>query len=114
MFFLVKLAKSGQKVVVPMKWVQNLDLAKLLNVGVTYFKKKKKNIKVVYISDDIYDEPDFTLNILDSMENQKPALYKAFIVKCFRKYFLFEYKPKILIECGYLTRYVRYFFRYVR
>lgn len=85
MFFLISLKVSGQKKIVPMKWVNNLNLPNLLNSGVALYKKKEH---LVYISHDINDEPDFTLEIFDSIENEQPALYKAFILKCFGKFFL--------------------------
>lgn len=84
MFFLVVL-KSGQTQIVPMKWVKNLSLSDLLNRGVTFYKKREH---LVYISKNIDEEPDFTLNVFESMENTKPALYKSFIVKCFGKFCL--------------------------
>lgn len=67
-----------------MKWVKDLDLPKLLNDGVVTYKKK---LHLVYISHDINEEPDFTLNISDSIENGQPTLYKASILKCFGKFF---------------------------
>lgn len=87
MFFLISLKPSGQKRIVPMKWVKDLDLPKLLNYGVITYKKK---VHLVYISKDINDEPDFTLNILDSIENLQPALYKASILKCYGKFFIYK------------------------
>lgn len=84
MFFLISLKSSGQKKIVPLKWVNNLNLADLLNYGVTAYKKKEH---LVYISSDVNDEPDFTLEIFDAIENEQPALYRAFVIKCFGKYF---------------------------
>lgn len=83
MFFLIKL-KSGQKKIAPMKWVKHLSLSDLLNRGVTFYKKKQH---IVYISNNINDEPDFTLMVSESIANQKPGLYEGFIVKCFGKFF---------------------------
>lgn len=73
---------SGQKTIVPMKWVKNINLPNLLNYGVTLYKKKQH---LVYVSPDINDEPDFALEIFNFIEN-KPALYEAFIVKCFGEF----------------------------
>lgn len=66
-----------------MKWVKNLDLPNLLNNGVITYKRR---VHLVYISQDINEEPDFTLNIFDSIKNGQPALYKAVILKCFGKF----------------------------
>lgn len=98
MFFLVKVVASGQKKIVPIKWVKNVDLAKLLNFGVTYYKKLKKNIKLVYISHDINEEPDFTLDISASINNRQPALYKASIIHCFCKFFQIQCALSIIIQ----------------
>lgn len=82
MFFLISLKVSGQKKIVPIKWVNNINLSDLLNYGVTFYKKKEH---LVYISGNINDEPDFTLEVRDSIENHQPALCKAFVLKCFGK-----------------------------
>lgn len=63
-----------------MKWAKNLDLPKLLNDGVQTYRKK---VHLVYISQDINEEPDFTLCIFDSIQKGKPALYAASITRCF-------------------------------
>lgn len=84
MFFLISLKSSGQKRIIPMKWVKDLNLPALLNNGVIVYKKK---VHLVYISRDINEEPDFTLNIFDSIETG-PALYKASILKCFGKFLI--------------------------
>lgn len=68
-----------------MKWVKDLDLPTLLNDGIIIYNKK---LHLVYISRDINEEPDFTLNIFDSIENEQPALYKESILKCFGKFFI--------------------------
>lgn len=83
MFFLIQL-KSGQKNIVPIKWIKQLNFCDLLNRGVTFFKKREYS---VYISNDINDEPDFTLEVCDSIENKNPALYKGFIKICFGNFF---------------------------
>lgn len=82
MFFLISLKRSGQKKIVPIKWVKNVNLPNLLNYGVTFYKKKEH---LVFISDNINDEPDFTLAVCDSIGNKQPALCKAFVLKCFGK-----------------------------
>lgn len=82
MFFLISLKRSGQKKIVPIKWVKNVNLPNLLNYGVTFYKKKEH---LVFISDNINDEPDFTLAVCDSIGNNQPALCKAFVLKCFGK-----------------------------
>lgn len=80
MFFLILLKESAQKRIVPIKWVNNINLPTLLNYGVTFYKKKEH---LVFISSDINDEPDFTLEVVHSIQNNQPALYKAFVLKCF-------------------------------
>lgn len=84
MFFLISLKVSGEKKIVPIKWVNKINLPDLLNYSVTFYRKKNH---LVYISDDINDEPDFTLQIFDSIENKQPALYKAVALKCFGEFF---------------------------
>lgn len=92
MFFLISLKSSGQKKIVPIKWVRNLDLPTLLNDGVITYKRK---VHLVYISQDINEEPDFTLDIFDSIQNGQPALYKAFILKCFGKFYIHKIQTSI-------------------
>lgn len=67
-----------------MKWIKKLNLCDLLNRGVTFLKKREH---LVFISNDINDEPDFSLEVFDSIENKNPALYKGFIKKCFGNFF---------------------------
>lgn len=107
MFFLISLKTSGQKKIVPIKWVNNINLPILLNYGVTFYKKKEH---LVYISNDINDEPDFTLEVLDSIENNQPALYKSFVLKCFGEllYIKLDSGPKTKNKCEYsFHRFVR-------
>lgn len=70
-----------------MKWVKNINFPALLNYGVSFYKKKEH---LVFVSEDINNEPDFTLDIFDSIANNKPALYKAVILKCFGKYQMYK------------------------
>lgn len=95
MFLLISLKVSGQKKIVPMKWVNNLNLADLLNQGVILYKKKEH---LVYISCDVNDEPDFTLEIFDAIENGQPALYRAFVKKCFGKIFIYQFETNKIIN----------------
>lgn len=63
-----------------MKWVKGLNLSQLLNDGVIIHKKKQL---LVYISSNIAEEPDFSLEAFEALQHGKPGLYKAFILKCF-------------------------------
>lgn len=105
MFFLV-LLKSGEKKIVPMKWVSNLNLPFLLNRGVTFYKKKEH---LVFISSDINVEPDFTLQIFELFQNNQPALYTARVLKCSGE--CFSIKPN---EIELIKNHKFVFYRFVR
>lgn len=83
MYFLIKIQDSNEKVVVPLKWIKNLDMTTLFNYGVKYVKKK---IFTVFIYADQTVEPDFSLNTFAHLKIEWPACYKAKILKCCGKY----------------------------
>lgn len=83
MFFLVILKNSKEKVIVPVKWIQNLDTTKLFNYGIVYMKKKV--YKIYFSNKMLHDEPDFQTTILDRIDLSQPACYETKIVQCFGK-----------------------------
>lgn len=84
MFFLVSLKETQQKVLVPQKWILNLNLEieTLLNLGVKFIKNK---VFKIYISNIYGDEPDFHLQIMGILDKKRAACYEAFIIKTFGK-----------------------------
>lgn len=82
MFFLTFFRENKAKKLIPSKWVKNLNIAELLNYGVTYHKKK---LYTVFYSPLISDEPDFTLKEKPAMDEKRGASYKAYILKAFGK-----------------------------
>lgn len=82
MYFLVSLKESVQKVVVPQKWIKNLDLESILNYGIKCVKKKMYK---VYHSNNFDDEPDFHLNVSNLFNKNRPACYEALLINVFGK-----------------------------
>lgn len=84
MFFLTTIKESGEKAIVPQKWIHNLDTIKLLNYGIPYIKNI---LYIVYIPKPTSsDEPDFRSEILPRIDKSKSACYRANISKCFGKW----------------------------
>lgn len=81
MYFAVKLVSSEQKIV-PLKWIQNLDMAQVWNYGLNSIKKIKFK---VFVSENFSAEPNFQLNEQDQYDKKKPACYMAKIACCFGK-----------------------------
>lgn len=81
MFFLVRL-DSGEKKIIPSKWVRNFPeyFVKMLNYGIN--KVKKQSINIFY-SKNIGVEPDFTLDILTEFDPVRDACYRAKIITNF-------------------------------
>lgn len=89
MYFLVSLKETAQKVVIPQKWIFDLNLESLLNSGIKF---KRKKVYKVFISNADGEEPDFGLSVLVRLDLKRPACYQAYIIKafginCFFKYF---------------------------
>lgn len=84
MYFLVVLKDSKEKVVIPQKWISNLNLEIILNAGITFVRKAH----TVFISKNHEDEPDFNLAINHSLDINRPGCYHAIIVKAFGNYYL--------------------------
>lgn len=82
MYFIVKLKSSGQKQIIPMKWVQNLQIFRLLKYGVTY---EKRHTYKIFVSNEMADEPDFALEVLAQIDKKRNACYQAHICHVFGK-----------------------------
>lgn len=88
MYFIVKLTPSAEKKIVPVKWIQNLDIVHLWNNGIN---SVKRNVFKVFISENISEEPDFLLAVRElPYDDTRPACYNATIVKSCGKYFSSE------------------------
>lgn len=86
MYFVVKLKDSADKKVVPLKWIQHLNMAQLWNYGLTVLKRK---IFKVFISHNMSEEPDFQLAVQTFPYNgNRTACYMATVIASFCKYFL--------------------------
>lgn len=71
-----KIISTGQKRIIPIKWIQNLNseqFAVLLNHGA----HGHKSVYKVFYSPNICEEPDFCLNVMDICDNDRPACYLA-------------------------------------
>lgn len=55
LFAAVILKHSREKLVVPIKWVGNLDVLQIFNIGISHTKDH-----LVYFSKKLSEEPDFT------------------------------------------------------
>lgn len=102
MFFIVNLKTSNKEtIIVPMKWVQGLQIVKLLNYGRPIYRKSGV---LVYYSKDFDEEPNFKKIASKDFQPHEPACYHAGIVKAFRKIlfiiyiYLFLYRIIILIS----------------
>lgn len=83
MFFIVKLKWSNHAKIIPSKWVQSLQLEKLLTYGIAYEKRK---VQKVFISPaDLQAEPDFKLPVLNEYDRYHDACYLVHIVQLFGK-----------------------------
>lgn len=104
MYFIVKLNNSGGRKIVPFKWINSLQLCRLLKYGVAYESKK---VYTVFISPTSMDEePDFTLDILQQLDNTRNACYAAHIFSVFGKKSIKKYQRKwiyiVLSACVFL------------
>lgn len=81
MYFLVSIKQSHEKVILPIKWIKNLNLTKLLNKGLVFIKKH--NFKVFISLNCVNEEPDFQLAILEKIDFLRPACYISKVLKCF-------------------------------
>lgn len=81
MFFLVKILTSGEKVILPKKWVEGLSLTKFFNNGIAYFKNKE--FKVFVSLNPMDGEPEFQSIILAQIDRSRPSCYMAKVLKCF-------------------------------
>lgn len=84
MYFLVEIQGSKEKVRIPSKWIENLNLPKLFNYGVKYHRKI---IYKVFVCAEKSMEPDFKLDIQTELNLQRSACYLAKIIKGFGSYF---------------------------
>lgn len=82
MYFAIKLVFSDEKKIVPLKWIQNLDMAQLWNYGIDNMKKNRFK---VFISENTSAEPDFQFDVKNNYDKRRPACYIATIVSCFGK-----------------------------
>lgn len=80
MYFLVSIKGTGQKAIVPQKWISNLDIEVLLNYGVRFVAKNKLK---AFISNAFGSEPDFHLNTLNFLDLSRPACYNVYIIRSF-------------------------------
>lgn len=85
MYFRVEIQGSLEKVIIPLKWIKNMETIFLFNYGVSYMKKR---IFTVFIHADQSREPDFNLDVLTQLNLQRAACYEAKILKCCGKYFI--------------------------
>lgn len=94
MFFLVSLKVANKTtIVVPWKWIRQVDIIKLLNYGVLY---KKKTEVLVYFSKNMQEEPDFNCATLNTFDSHHTACYCASIIRGFGKYYILSVSFSIL------------------
>lgn len=80
MYFLVTLKDTGQKTIVPQKWISSLNVQLLLNYGVKFIAKK---LFKAFISNVFGDEPDFHLDVIAILNTKRPACYEVYIKRSF-------------------------------
>lgn len=85
MYFIVKLHTSDkEKIIVPLKWIRNLNLVCLLNYGMPIHRKK--SVVVYFMNSKPFDaEPDFQVNVQQNFDYNRAACYDATIIKGFGK-----------------------------
>lgn len=82
MFFVVKLKKSKNKILIPSKWIKDLKVVELLNYGIQYQKKK---VCTIFYSNNFDAEPDFKMPIIDVFDAKSSGCYEGSILKYFSK-----------------------------
>lgn len=84
MFFIVNISELKKKIIVPSKWIKdlNVDLVKIFNYGISYIKNKSF---IVFVSENFDDEPNFNLESTAVFNIRRPSCYKANLLKCFGK-----------------------------
>lgn len=83
LYFVAKLCKFKKIVVVPLKYIFKLDLAKSLNYRINRNQKH-----ILFWSTDLSKEPNFTLP-LDARFDENDACFYARFLKVFSKYTCF-------------------------
>lgn len=108
MYFLVSLnVLSKNKVVVPLKWIKNLKLSKLLNYGTKYHRQEEYQI---FFSKNTGIEPDFNLQKSFQFDESRDCCYGGRILKTFgnkrffklKKFQNFHEKLKYLSQFDYV------------
>lgn len=90
MFFLVQIKQSREILIIPSKWIRNVDLIKFLNYGPSYHK----NIYfVAFYSKNSYMEPNFDRRVLPQFDVKKDACYNVKLIKSFGNQILVIQKP---------------------
>lgn len=89
MFAVVTLEYSKVNLVLPIKWINQLNFSSHANFGINCAERH-----VVFFSRNAAKNADFTLPISNVFEREKDACYFARLNKYFRKYkiFLFDIK----------------------
>lgn len=105
MYFLVKLKGTGQKAIIPQKWILNLDVETLLNYGVKFLARK---LFKAFISNIFGDEPDFHLDMKIFLDWKRPACYQVYIIRSFGNKLLSNLFIFIFTQSNII------FYRYVR
>lgn len=85
MFFIVKLKNTGEKKIIPSKWIHHLNLYRLLKYGVVY--ERKHEYKIFISPNGPTIEPDFALDVLDIVDGNRDACYLASIHDVFSELF---------------------------
>lgn len=80
MHIVVCLEDSVENVVIPVKWLQKVDLVDTANNAVNQLKSA-----VVFYCNDSSRQPDFSLPIKRGFQPDEPSCYKARIVKFYGK-----------------------------
>lgn len=84
MFFVVKIKHTTTQLILPIQWISNLKIGRLLNYGIN-----KKKTFLMFYSEDGKKEPNFSLKIF-SAEMDSDFCFYGNIIKGFGKcHFIF-------------------------
>lgn len=68
---------------IPISWVENLDVVLVMNYGLHRYKNK--TFKIFY-SEDVSATPDFQLGVLPQIKPKQVSCYEARLLKAFGKH----------------------------
>lgn len=69
--------------IIPIQWVQNLNIVAFLNNGITLYKNRTFKI---FFSPNVHSEPEFQQNVQESFKSDRNGCYHGKILEAFGKH----------------------------